>query len=232
MGTVAECLARVKERIATAERAAGRPRGSVRLLAVSKRHPAAAIRDAYACGQREFGENYAQELASKAAELADLPNLALHMIGNLQRNKAKLIAPVAACVQTVDSGRLAETLAQRVAVLERAPLLVLIEVNVGGEGQKSGCAPDDVASLVDVVERLPSITLRGLMTIPPQCEDPAAMRPYFDQLAELRERHGGERALPELSMGMSADLEYAIAAGATMVRVGTAIFGQRPPRVL
>ena len=233
MGTVAEGLARVHERIAAAERAAGRPLGSVRLLAVSKRHRSAAIRNAYACGQREFGENYAQELAGKAAELADLTDLELHMIGNLQRNKAKLIAPVAACVQTVDSPRLAEALAQRVAVIERAPLSVLIEVNVGREGQKSGCSIDEVANLVEVIERLPSITLRGLMTIPPQsqCDDPAETRPYFDQLAELRERHGGERALPELSMGMSADLECAIAAGATMVRVGTAIFGQRPPRV-
>ncbi len=230
MGTVAEGLARVHERIANAERAAGRKSGSVRLLAVSKRHPATAIRDAYACGQREFGENYAQELAGKASELADLPDLRLHMIGSLQRNKAKLVAPVAACVQTVDSPALAEALARRVLGIERAPLLVLIEVNVGGEGQKGGCSPDEVASLVESVEALPSLVLRGLMTIPPHSDDPAESRRYFDALAELREQQGGAEILPELSMGMSADLEYAVGAGATMVRVGTAIFGQRRPR--
>lgn len=230
METVGKRLARVRERVADAERAAGREPGSVDLLAVSKRHPATAIREAYAWGQRKFGENYAQELAAKAAELADLSGLRLHMIGKVQRNKVKLLAPVTACVHTVDSVRLAEALARQAEAIGRPPLPVLIEVNVGDEGQKSGCSPAEIAGLVDAVAELGSIELRGLMTIPPRTADPAESRRYFDVLAELRQQHGGERLLPELSMGMSDDLEYAIGAGSTMVRVGTAIFGARPPR--
>ena len=219
----------MRERIANAEGAAGRPAGSVRLLAVSKRHPTVAIREAYACGQREFGENYAQELAVKALELADVTDLRLHMVGNLQRNKVKLVAPLAACVQTIDSLRLAEALSRRVEAKGRLPLPVLIEVNMGGEEHKSGCLSEELPVLIDSIGALSSIALCGLMTIPPYSEDPADSRPFFDALAELREQQGGERVLPELSMGMSADLEYAIAAGSTMVRVGTAIFGERPP---
>jgi PLP dependent protein len=230
MESVAGRLARVRDRIADAERAAGREPGSVQLLAVGKRHPSALIREAYACGQRAFGENYAQELAGKASELTDLSDLEWHMIGNLQRNKVKLVAPVAACVQTVDSVRLANALDARVKELAREPLRVLIEVNVGGEGQKSGCLPSELTALVGAIAPLSSVTLGGLMTIPPHSENPADSGRYFELLSELREQHGGEQHLPELSMGMSADLESAIASGSTMVRVGTAIFGERPPR--
>jgi len=228
-GSIAERLAAQIERMHAATRAAGRAPESVRMLAVSKFQPTSAILEAYAAGQRDFGENYVQELSQKAQELAHLADLRFHLIGHLQTNKAKAVAALAASVQTVDSTRLAQELGRRAASAQRSgPLDVLVEVNVSGEVNKSGCAPEDLAPLLAAVEAEPGLRLRGLLTVPPQSSDAAFARPYFNQLGRLRDEHGGRERLPELSMGMSSDLEVAIACGSTWVRIGTAIFGERP----
>jgi pyridoxal phosphate enzyme (YggS family) len=230
-------LEQVRERIRQAALAAGRPPSEVRLIAVSKLQPPAAIRAAYAAGQRDFGENYAQELVEKARELADLPELRLQLIGNLQRNKARKVAAVSASIASVDSVDLARELARRVAAAARerierfgadgARLPVLIQVSIAGETQKSGVAPAELGALLAAVEVEPALLLRGLMCVPPLGDLPQASRVYFERLVALRDAHGGASRLPELSMGMTFDLEIAIAAGATQVRVGTAIFGER-----
>jgi pyridoxal phosphate enzyme (YggS family) len=225
-GTIAERLARVLSRIDEATRAASRPRGAVKLIAVSKTKPPEAIREAYAAGQRAFGENYAQELAAKAAALADLADLEWHFIGHLQTNKAKIIARIAHAVHTVDSPVLARELGKRAAKDRTTPLEVLIEVNVAREPQKAGASPSEIQEVVDAVRAEPALALRGLMTVPP-AGDPSAAKSAFETLALLRNLHGGANALPELSMGMSDDLEVAIGAGASLVRVGRAIFGDR-----
>jgi len=223
---VASRLAAVKERLSRAEAASGRAPGDVKLIAVSKTKPASAIREAYAAGQRAFGENYAQELVSKAAELVDLDGLEWHFIGHLQSNKAKLIVRVAHVVQTIDGPALARELGKRAVQAGVAPRDVLIEVNVGGEAQKFGVAPGDLADVMRAVAEEPGLRLRGLMTVPPDGGRDVARR-VFETLSTLRALHGGKERLPELSMGMSGDLEEAVACGATMVRVGTAIFGER-----
>ena len=223
MTDVADGLARVRVQLADATARAGRTADSVRLIAVSKFQPAAAVRAAYHAGQRDFGENYVQELQQKAAELADLSELRWHMIGHLQRNKARVVAPLVALVHTVHSLELVQELDKRAQ-----GLAVLIEVNVGGEAQKSGCSPEALPGILSALSAAKNLLPRGLMCVPPHTEDPSGARPYFDELVRLRELHGGAQRLPELSMGMTADLEYAVAAGATMVRVGTAIFGARP----
>lgn len=226
--------------MAAAERYGRRP-DSIRLVAVSKTKPVEDIRAAYAAGQRDFGENYVQEMATKAESLADLADLRLHFIGHLQRNKAKLAARVASAVHTVDSERLAAELGKRAAETAVPPerafapagaaadrrLAVLVEVNVGGEEQKSGCQPGELDAVLAAIEAEPALRLVGLMTVPPYTDDAAGSRPFFDALRTLRDAHGGSARLPELSMGMSHDLEHAIAAGATLVRVGRAIFGER-----
>lgn len=228
-GEIAERLARARDRIARASAAVGRDPASVRLVAVSKTKPADAIREAYAAGQRDFGENYAQELATKAVELADLTDLRWHFIGHLQTNKARFVARAAHMVHTVDGPSLARELGKRAAkegwgeTRERMP--VLVEVNVGGEPQKHGASAGDLRDVLASVDAEPSLVLRGLMTMPPN--DLEAARRVFEALASLRNLHGGKARLPELSMGMSDDLEVAIASGATLVRVGTAIFGTR-----
>lgn len=219
-------LADVKRTIDEATAQAGRAPGSVRLVAVSKRHPAEAIRAAYAAGQRDFGENYAQELAEKATELADLPGLVWHAIGQLQRNKLKLIVPHARCIHAVDRAEVALEIDRRAAAAGVA-IEALIEVNLAGEASKGGCAPADLGGLLAALSRLAHVRVRGLMTIPPAEEDPEQTRPRFAALRALRDAHGGAAALPELSMGMSHDFAVAIAEGATLVRVGTAIFGAR-----
>ncbi len=193
----------------------------MRLIAVSKTQPAEAVREAYAAGQRDFGENYVQELVEKAEALRDLTDLRWHMIGHLQRNKAKQVAPLVGLVHTVDSIDLARELAKRVAAA--APdrrLQVLVEVSIAGEAQKHGVAPGDLAELCGGIEALPALSLGGLMCVPPATADAADARPFFDELSALRERHGGAARLPELSMGMTHDLEHAVAAGATLVRSG------------
>lgn len=230
--SVAAALEQVRQRIHDAALTHGRDASTVKLVAVSKTHPAAAIREAYAAGQRDFGENYVQELVQKAQELADLPELRWHLIGHLQRNKARHVAPLVSLVHTVDSVELARELAKRFAGASpsaRDRLDVLVEVSIAGELQKHGAPPTEVAALLDAIDALPELALRGLMCVPPLSEDAAAARPHFEALRQLRDQHGGAARLPELSMGMTHDLEHAIAAGATLVRVGTAIFGRRAP---
>ncbi len=218
-------LAAVRARIARAAEAAGRAPSDVKLVAVSKTKPAAALREAYAAGQRAFGESYAQELEQKARELADLSDIEWHFIGHLQTNKAKLVARVAHVVHAVDSAVLARELGKRARAAVRT-VPVLVEVNVGREPQKHGAAPSELGDVLAAVRAEPELTLRGLMTVPPE-GDPDAARRVFETLVTLRNLHGGAAVLPELSMGMTGDLEIAIASGATMVRVGTAIFGAR-----
>jgi PLP dependent protein len=224
MPGVAEGLAHVRDRIERAARAASRDPADVRLVAVSKTKPASAIREAYALGQRDFGENYAQELAQKAEELADLVDLRWHFIGHLQSNKARVVAPIAHLIHTVDSASLARELDKR-AKPTRSELPVLVEINVGGESQKHGAGAAEVAAVLDAVDAAPTLKLRGLMTMPPH--DLEAARGSFEALVSRQSTHGGKARLPELSMGMSDDLEVAIACGATIVRVGSAIFGAR-----
>jgi pyridoxal phosphate enzyme (YggS family) len=210
--TVAENLARL---------GAALPAG-VTLVAISKTQPPEAVRQAYAAGQRHFGENYAQEWRDKADALADLPDLVWHFVGGLQTNKVKYLAPRAAWVHTLDRPELARELSRRYAA-KGAAVRALVEVNLGGEGQKSGCAPAEAPALVELARTLPGLEVAGLMCIPPPEQDP---RPHFASLRALRDRLG----LRELSMGMSADWEVAVQEGATLVRVGTAVFGARPPR--
>jgi pyridoxal phosphate enzyme (YggS family) len=223
--TVAEGLLAVQDRIARAAGAVGRDPASVRLVAVSKTKPASAIREAYAAGQRDFGENYAQELAEKAAELADLVELRWHFIGHLQSNKARLIVGCLSMLHTIDGASLAREVGKRAAKAGRERLPVLVEVNVGGEPQKHGTTPAELSAVLTAVDAEPALRLRGLMTIPPA--DLEGARRAFEALRSLQRQHGGGERLPELSMGMSHDLEVAVACGATLVRVGTAIFGER-----
>ena len=225
MTVVAEGLARVRDRIERAATAVGRDPAEVRLIAVSKTKPASAIREAYAAGQRDFGENYAQELAQKAEELGELTELRWHFIGHLQTNKARFVVRVAHMVHTVDGPSLARELGKRTAKEGREPLPVLVEVNVGGEPQKHGATAIDLKDVLASVDAEPSLVVRGLMTMPPN--DLESARRAFEALRSLRALHGGPKRLPELSMGMSADLEIAVACGATLIRVGTAIFGGR-----
>jgi pyridoxal phosphate enzyme (YggS family) len=227
MSAVAAGLAEVRARIESAARACGRDPATVRLIAVSKTKSPEAIREAYTAGQRAFGESYAQELAQKAEALADLPDLQWHFIGHLQTNKAKVVARWAHWVHSIDSEALARELGKRVA-RDRPGLAmpVLVEVNVGGESQKAGAAPSDLAEVLAAVRAQPALVPRGLMTIPPAGDRDGARR-VFGALATLRNLHGGPAQLPELSMGMSGDLEEAVEQGATLVRVGTAIFGER-----
>lgn len=224
-GEIAARIEDVRRRIEEAAAKAGRP-GGVRLLAVSKTKSAEAVRAAYAAGQRAFGENYAQELAQKAEALRDLPDIEWHFIGRLQRNKAKQVVGVARAVHTVDRAELAVELGKRAAAAG-VNLSVLVEVNVAGEASKGGCTPAEVGEVLAAVRAAPSLTAVGLMTIPPETEDPEGARPFFAALRALRDAHGGAAALPELSMGMTHDFAAAIAEGSTMVRVGTAIFGAR-----
>jgi pyridoxal phosphate enzyme (YggS family) len=225
---IASALEDVRGRIRAASVASGRNPATVKLVAVSKTQPAAAVREAYGAGQRDFGENYVQELLQKAEQLRDLSELRWHLIGHLQRNKAKQIAPLVQLVHSVDTLELAGELAKRfaAAVTDRR-LGLLVEVSIAGEEQKHGAAPEDLKELLQGIEALPALALRGLMCVPPFTEDPADSRRHFDALRRLQEQHGGAARLPELSMGMTHDLEHAVAAGATLVRVGTAIFGAR-----
>ena len=224
--SIAAELEATHQRIARAARAAGRDPSEVKLVAVSKTKPAEAIREAYAAGQRAFGESYAQELTAKREALADLPDLEWHFIGHLQTNKAKYVARAAHVVHSLDSVVLARELGKRVASAGREAITVLIEVNVSGEPQKHGAAPSELAEVIAAVQAEPSLRLQGLMTMPPEGDLEAARR-TFSALGSLRSLHGGVPVLPELSMGMSGDLEIAVASGATLVRVGSAIFGDR-----
>ena len=207
--------------VAEACRRAGRPPQSVELLAVSKLQPLEALREAYAAGVRAFGENYAQELRDKAEALLDCPGIRWHAIGTLQTNKAKYVAKSAHVFHALDRRTLAEELARR---RSGAPLEVYLEVNLGGEATKSGLAPAQVGELLQQVQALPQLKAVGLMCLPPFAESPEASRPYFRRLRELAAAHH----LPGLSMGTSQDYVVAVQEGATVVRVGTALFGPRP----
>ncbi len=226
--SIAEALFEVHERIARAARACGRDPADVHLVAVSKTRAPAAISQAYAAGQRVFGENYAQELAAKADALTHLRDIEWHFVGHLQTNKAKLIAKYAHVVHTVDSAVLARELGKRASKRDplTLPLPVLIEVSVGGEPQKAGATPGEIAEVIAAVQAESALVLRGLMTVPP-AGDLNATRRVFETVATLRNLHGGPAVLPELSFGMTADLEVALACGATIVRVGAGIFGPR-----
>lgn len=213
---VASGLAAVKARIARACARAGRDPGSVRLIAVSKTKPLPMLKEAVAAGQTIFGENYAQELREKADAL---PGVEWHFIGALQTNKAKLVVGRAALIHTCDRLALAQELSKRAKAAGLAQR-VLLEVNVGREPQKAGALPDQAPELLREVRALPALACEGLMCIPPAEGDP---RPHFRALRELATGLG----LAQLSMGMSADYEAAIEEGATLVRVGTAIFGER-----
>ena len=226
MTNISKNLDNVRERIQKAALKAGRDPESVILVAVSKVHTASAIREAYAAGQRHFGENYAQELRDKALELKDLEDIHWHFIGHLQRNKVKHVAPNVSLMETVDSPRLIEELAKQATRLGRT-IDCLIQVNVGKEEQKSGCTTGETPALLEMVEETDALELKGLMTIPPWDLEVEETRKYFIGLSELREKLGGPSRLPHLSMGMSHDFDVAIEEGATLVRVGTAIFGQR-----
>ncbi len=223
MSTIEEMIAKVRARIREAAQAAQRDPASVGLLAVSKTQPAAAIRQAHAGGLADFGENYLQEALAKQVELNDLA-LTWHFIGPIQSNKTKSIAEHFAWVHSVDRVKIAQRLAeQRPAHLP--PLNICLQVNVSGEASKSGCTPEDLPALAAAVAQLPRLRLRGLMAIPEPSDDPVEQHAAFARLREL------QSALPydldTLSMGMSHDLEAAIAEGATWVRVGTALFGAR-----
>ena len=232
-------LEAVRARIASAERAAGRAAGSARLIAVSKTMPAEDVQAALAHGQQDFGENYAQELRDKRAALQAAlqasPDPAAgprwHYIGPIQSNKVKYLAGQVALVHTVDAPALLPELERRTAAGAAATQDCLVQVNVAGEAQKRGLAPADLPALLDGFAACPHLRCVGLMLIPPLTEDPEAARPHFQALRRLRDQQARasrpQVELRELSMGMSHDLEVAIAEGATLVRVGTAIFGER-----
>jgi len=223
----AERLAKVHERIAAACAACGRDPAEVTLVAVSKLHEAAAVVAMAALGQRIFGESYIQEALPKME--ACPAGLEWHFIGHLQRNKAKLAIGRFALIHTVDNLELAQSLQQRNAACGLTQA-VCLQVNVAGEAQKSGVAPDGLPALAEAVAAMPHLALRGLMVIPPVFDDPEGARPSFARLRELRDETARRLGLdlPVLSMGMSGDLEAAIMEGATHVRVGTDLFGPRP----
>jgi pyridoxal phosphate enzyme (YggS family) len=222
MTDVASRWKAVLERVRTAESRAGRPAGSVEVVAVSKLQPQDAIRAAHAAGARAFGENYAQELRDKADALSDLAGLRWHAIGPLQTNKARYVARSAHVFHALDRLEVARELSRR---RTGAPLAVYVEVNVGGEATKTGVEPAALRALLEAVRSLPGLELVGLMTMPPLAP-PEEVRPLFRALAALAREHG----LAGLSMGSTHDFETAIEEGATVVRVGTAIFGERPLR--
>jgi pyridoxal phosphate enzyme (YggS family) len=223
MSTIADNILQVSSRIHAATLAANRAENSVRLLAVSKTKPAQDLREAYAAGLRDFGENYLQEALGKQLELADLP-LIWHFIGPIQSNKTRAIAEHFDWVHSVDRLKIAQRLSeQRPADLP--PMNICIQVNVSGEASKSGCTPADLPALAKAISDLPRLKLRGLMAIPEPTEDRAAQDAAFAAVQSLQASLN--LPLDTLSMGMSHDLESAIAQGATWVRIGTALFGAR-----
>ncbi len=226
--SLASRLTAVRARIADAARAAGRDPASVRLLAVSKTQPAAIIQAAYDAGLRAFGENYVQEALAKQPMLP--ADIEWHCIGPLQSNKSKPVAEHFAWCQSVDSLKLAERLSRQ-RPPDRPPLNICLQLKIADEDSKSGIAPAEAATLADAVATLPQLRLRGVMTIPPPTEDVTLQRRWFAEartvFEQLKARHP---QLDTLSMGMSADLEAAIAEGSTLIRIGSALFGARPPK--
>lgn len=226
MGEISQNLAGIRERIRGASESCKRDPAGIRLIAVSKTVSFGMVKEAHAAGQRAFGENYVQELVKKADILANL-DIDWHFIGHLQRNKVKYVIPIVKSIHSLDSIRLAEEIEKRAP----QPLNCLIEVNLAGEGTKTGIDPAGLPGLIQAVKGMSKINLTGLMTIPPYDADPENSRPYFIKLRELMNKINDEklyaRPLAELSMGMTFDLEIAIEEGSTFVRVGTGIFGAR-----
>ncbi len=218
MNTLAERLAAVRVRMASAAERVGRDPSTVLLLAVTKVFPADFIREAHQLGLREFGENYVQEFEGKAPLVSGLAGARFHLIGHLQSNKARKAVDLFQVVQTVDTPKLAHRLDEA-----GRPLDVMLEVKLSSEQAKSGADPETLPELIAAVRECSNLRLLGLMTMPPWSDDSEASRPYFRRLRELGDRH----ALAQLSMGMSHDLETAIEEGSTCVRVGTALFGKR-----
>jgi pyridoxal phosphate enzyme (YggS family) len=230
MNTIAARLTTLASRIRTAAAAVGRSAGEIRLVAASKTFPPPAIREAVAAGVSDIGENYIQEARDKYAALQGTP-VRWHFIGHLQTNKAKYAVRMFDLIHTVDSYRLAFEL-DRCAQKIKKVQSVLIQVNVAGEASKSGVAPEEALPLIRRVAALEHVAVQGLMTLPPYFNAPEKVRPFFAALRRLRDRIAAERlettGLKELSMGMTGDFEAAVAEGATLVRIGTAIFGERP----
>jgi pyridoxal phosphate enzyme (YggS family) len=223
MSTIAENISTLAERIHSAAQAVQRDPASVGLLAVSKTKPASDLREAYDAGLRDFGENYLQEALGKQAELSDLP-LIWHFIGPIQSNKTRAIAEHFAWVHSVDRLKIAQRLSEQ-RPPELPPLNICIQVNVSGEASKSGCDPEDLPALAQAISVLPNLKLRGLMAIPEPTDDRDEQNASFAAVSTLQAQLG--LPLDTLSMGMSHDLEAAIAQGATWVRIGTALFGAR-----
>lgn len=215
-------LAAVRLRIAEACDRSGRDADEVSMVAVSKQQPDDLVRVAHRLGLRDFGENYAQSLRDRASALSDLEGVRWHLIGPLQTNKARFAARLASVFHALDRLELGEELSRR---RDGAPLPCYLEVNVSGEPQKAGVAPDEVGALLEAVRPLSGIRAVGLMCMPPYSPDPEDSRPFYRRLRDLGERLG----LPGLSMGMTGDYEVAVQEGATVVRIGTAIFGERDP---
>lgn len=221
--TFEDRLGAVEARIQHAVERSGRDRSEITLVAVSKKFSAERIREAYQAGLREFGENYVQEFADKQSDLSDLHKARFHLIGHLQSNKVRVACDLFDVIETADSAKLLQRL--DAAAAERGTKLeVLLEVKLSEEQSKAGADPEQLPKLLSAASACPHLQLTGLMTMPPWSDDPERSRPYFQSLAKLAREYG----LAKLSMGMSADLEVAIEEGATIVRVGTALFGPRP----
>lgn len=216
-------FAAVEARIAAACARAGRPRESVKLVAVSKLHPPELIRLAWELGHRDFGENYAQELRDKHVALEACAGLRWHAIGPVQPKNARYVAKAATVFHALERLEVAQELSRRRA---GAPLECLLEVNVAGEASKAGLSPAELPAVLEAVRELPNLRVTGLTTMPPLRDDAEPSRPYFEALRALAREHG----LAELSMGTTGDFEVAIEEGATLVRVGTALFGHRAPK--
>lgn len=225
--SIADNLARLHEQIAEACQRSQRPESEVALMAVSKVHPVEVILEAYAAGQRLFGENRVQEFQEKSQHLAELGDARFHLIGPLQSNKTNRAAEIFDAVDAVDSLKIAQRLDSAAAALNKK-LPVLVEVKLSHEESKHGLAPEELPELLAAMTGLESIEVSGLMTVPPWSEDAETARPYFRELRRLRDELQKEHpALTQLSMGMSNDFAVAIEEGSTCVRVGTALFGKR-----
>ena len=227
MSTIAENITRVRSRIIAAAQVCQRSAADIGLLGVSKTHPASAIEQAYATGLNDFGENYLQEALEKQAQLLHLP-LTWHFLGNIQSNKTRDVAKCFEWVHTVDRLKIAQRLSEQ-RPIDKEPLNICLQVNISGEASKSGCSPKELPELARAIGKLDNLRLRGLMVIPRPSNDAEEQRASFRYARQLLENLNAELgiSLDTLSMGMSADLEAAIAEGATWVRIGTAIFGQR-----
>ncbi|HMN01845.1 MULTISPECIES: YggS family pyridoxal phosphate-dependent enzyme [Geobacter] len=225
---IADNLTHILAKIADAARRAGRDPAPVRLVAVSKTMPAEAVEEAARAGQRLFGENYVQEFTAKAREVRE--PVEWHFIGHLQSNKVKYLAGLVTCIHSVDRLSLAEEIDRQWAKLD-AVCDILVQVNIAGEETKSGTSAAELTDLVAAMATLPHVRVRGLMTMPPFFDDPEEARPYFRELRRLADAVAAEKipgvSMAELSMGMSGDYEAAVEEGATLVRIGTALFGER-----